>query len=408
MHGTGKVMAGVAATLLATAACDVGPGTDADSSVPRFGVGEPEIRMGGIDDPDYAFGFVRAAVVGPDGRVYTLHANDAFVRRWTAEGRPDGQIGRAGEGPGEFSAPGAMGFFGDSLWVVDVRTYTATYFDLAGEYLGQVKPEVRFASREDGPTASPPRPQRPLRDGSWVGRKPAWSHEIATGELTEIPLVRMDSTGSVLDTLFVDRMRPTDILALIREDGQGGFYGRQPFGDGNVVLWDDHGVAVLERRAWTGEGPAELVVRRIGWDGAVSEARVPYSAEPLAAERVDSVVRADADRMHSFMARSRPGLTLAQFRDLLSDATYRPGYLPPVKEAFAAVDGAIWMQRFDPVDGRDVWRVLGHGGQIEREIHLPAGLRPLWSDGTSLLGVETDELDVNYIVRYRVEPMVET
>lgn len=83
----------------------------------------PEVRIGALDDPDYAFPSVLSLAVGPGGDVYTLHAQEAQVRRWTRDGEPAGTIGREGEGPGEFTRPSALGFFGDTLWVMDSRAY---------------------------------------------------------------------------------------------------------------------------------------------------------------------------------------------------------------------------------------------------------------------------------------------
>lgn len=73
---------------------------------------------------------------------------------------------------------------------------------------------------------SPPRPTRPPRDGTFQGVSPAWSHPIATGELTEAPYARLDGDGRTLATFRSMPYEQRDIFAIMADDGFGGTFRR--------------------------------------------------------------------------------------------------------------------------------------------------------------------------------------
>lgn len=366
----------------------------------------PEVRIGSVDDPDFAFPRVMSLATGPGGSVYTTHFQEAKVRRWTRHGAPAGTIGREGEGPGEFSRPSVLGFFGDTLWVMDSRLYRVTYFTPDGTVLGTVSPSWEMGGGDGSDRwASPPRPSRPLRDGTFLSVSPAWSEAIARGNLSSVPYVNTDADGLTLSTIWHRPYRPTDVLALLQEDGRGGTFSSQPFGDQPLTeATDDGSFWVLDRRAYEEEGEATFSLMRIDTSGdTLLRREFPYDPQPLSAERVDSAGQSIAERLHGFMSRGQPDLSLASLRRDLADAIYVPMYLPPLENLKIASDGSIWLQRFEPAeDGSAEWWILHPDGEAAGRAFTPAGLRVLHIDGDDVWGVESDELDVDYIVRYRV------
>ena len=383
----------VTLTILASSGCGSGP----DAAADPFGgapwtVEGPEVRIGSLDDPDYIFGSTGSVVPGPDGFIYSLHPRDAVVRRWSAGGTPAGTIGRQGEGPGEFTQPGRMGFFGDSLWVMDSGLNRVSYFDLEGGFLGSVSPEISL----EGPNGRAVRPSYPLRDGTFTARPGAGALQIATGQLTENPMMRIDAEGKLLGTIWLQPYRPLDILALIDEGGRGGMFSSQAFRDPPVTALLERGLLVIDRRAWTGSGPATIGVTKIDLAGDTLFARsFPYTPVPLASERVDSVVRATTERLRSYSEGD------------IREATYHPSHLPPVGGVVVGRDGTIWLRHYDRTlseEGEEVyaWWVLDGEGQPLARALTPARLRPRTISSDAVWGVERDELDVEYIVRYRL------
>ena len=385
---------GVILAILLATGCGGGADSGTESSPDHpWTLDGPEVRIGSLDDPDYLFGLVGSVVPGPDGLVYSLHPRDAVVRRWTADGTPAGTIGRRGEGPGEFTQPGRMGFFGDSLWVMDSRLNRASYFDLAGEFLGSASPDISLA----GPNGRAVRPSYPLRDGTFVARPGAGSLQIATGELTENPLMRVDAEGNALGTIWLQPFKPLDLLALLDERGRGGMFSIQAFPDHPLSAPREAGLLVVDRAAWTGSGPATIGVTGIDWAGDTLFSRSsPYAPVPLASERVDSIVRATTERLRNYSEGD------------VRAATYRPSHVPPVGGIVAGRDGTIWLRHFDPArseGGEQVyeWWVMDAEGHPLARAVTPARLRLRTILSDVVWGVERDELDVEYIVRYRLE-----
>ena len=389
--------------LLAATGCrnDAGPASGAFTGDP-WTLSGPDVKIGSVDDPLYVFGMVAGLVPGPDGSLYSLHWREGTIRRWSADGFPSGSVGRQGEGPGEFQQPTGMGFFGDSLWVWDRGGHHVSYFDPEGTFLGRVSPKVDIG----GPEGSPPRPSRPFRDGTFLGVEPAWSHEIATGELTETAYTHMDPEGGTLATIWMHPHEPRDGLALLREGG-GGTFSSQAFGDGVAYTVADDGLVVVTRRAWPGDGEAFFTLTRIGLAGdTVFSVRVPYTPVPLAAERIDSAVAATTDGLYEFMSSRQPGLARATLAERIRDATYKPDYVPPVGAVRTGADGNIWVRRFDPIEidagAFGEWWVFDAEGTGLARVLTPMGLRIMHIADDVVWGTEQDELDVDYIVRYRI------
>lgn len=65
-----------------------------------------EVSIGVLDgDPQYQFGNIRAIAVGADGRMYVLDGHGPVVRMYSPEGTWLQDVGREGEGPGEYKRP---------------------------------------------------------------------------------------------------------------------------------------------------------------------------------------------------------------------------------------------------------------------------------------------------------------
>jgi hypothetical protein len=376
-----------------------GPGMEA----PTWTLASPDVRIGSPTDPDYSFDFVRDLAMSPTGVLHSIHNNEASVRRWTPEGTPAGVVGRAGEGPGEFSRPQILGFFGDSLWVMDTGAYRISYFDLDGSFLGSLTPTVDMSRDPDNPYASAARPVRPLRDGTLYGSAPAWSREIATGDITETRHAWMDAEGQELGTVWVQDYRTTDVRALLRE-GRGGSFMPQPFGDRPLTGFPPDGsLLVLNRRIPSGDAPAQVTVARIAMTGdTLSTFHVPYTPVVLPVEAVDSSVQEVVGSLAELYERMNFGMSLAELEEALRAATFVPDHYPGVGKMVVADDGNIWLQHPVPVGGDHEWRVYSHEGDWLARVHIPGDLNVMLITHDAVWGVETDDLDVNYIVRYGV------
>jgi hypothetical protein len=384
----------------------VQPG-EADS-LPTFHLQGPTVRIGSVDDPAYAFGTVLALVEAPDGTLYSIHRSEAVVHRWTPDGKAAGTIGRRGKGPGEFLAPSALGFFGDTLWVMDLAAHRASYFRSDGTYLRSAEPRVAVAPSPTNPAALVPHPAQPFRDGRWYGRGSGRAVDLASGRLTSVPFVAMDSTGAVLDTMWVLHYRPYDVLVVPIDPPRHYAYLPQPFGDEPLVSAEGGGtLLIVDRRVGdvaSGTLP-RFWVTRVGERGdTLLHVSFPYQPMPLPRRRVQSMATEMASRAYDAQNVARSGMTKAKFEKEAADRLFAPGHLPAVGTMLVGADGSVWLWRLDPAEHRSEWWVIDAQGHPARWVLAPPSLRILRAGEDHVWGVVSGRYGVDYIVRYEIEP----
>ncbi len=81
-----------------------------------------ELAIGGESGGNYVFASISSIAAGPDGAIFVLDQKDRTVKAFGPDGKFLRTIGKAGEGPGEFSLPMAVHWTArDELVVVDAR-----------------------------------------------------------------------------------------------------------------------------------------------------------------------------------------------------------------------------------------------------------------------------------------------
>ncbi len=358
------------------------------------------IRIGSASGREDALAPIIALAVSPQGdRIFLLENQTRLVRIFDRRGHFIGTAGGPGGGPGEFGNPMAIGFVGDTLWVADVQTYRFSLFDEDGRLLGDFRPTI-LARQPGGP--APPRPTSLLLDGTLIGQPSAMTDELLDGEVEKVPILRLDRTGSVLDTLAWRSIE--NALLRVRSpdpDRFGASYSSQPFAPQMPVLvsgfdstvaqvsLDENGRAVLTATSYDGS----LRFRTdIGWGGM-----------PLDAKRVDEEV----ERLLDVFARSPsfPGVSRSTLRDWTMDALYVPEQLPPVGGMIRSVEGNFWLLKNDPAgESPSTWRVLDPDGQWLRDVVIPAGINLRAVHSSDAWGVGQDALDVPFVVRMDLPP----
>jgi hypothetical protein len=326
--------------------------------------------------------------VGPGGDLYVLQPQDFMVRVFSQDGAPLRSIGRQGEGPGELQAPGRIGFLGDTLWVRDTRARRITFYQRTGEYLGDLQfPEV--AGLEEGVQETF---GTLAAQGKAVLSTAAGFGADLEGSDHPFPLLAIPREGGTPDTLATLNTAHDRAIFITGSGGeiQAIEVVRQMFSD--VTLWDVEadggGVVVAERHLPTDPDP-HYRLTRVGLSGdTVFTIRQPYRPIPIAQERIDSILA----------LYTRGGRSEREIRDVL----YLPEHYPPVSQLMAGTDGSIWVGR-EKVPGQPVdWDIYSAEGSHLANVEVPPGLTVHWTDGQTLWGVETDDLDVPYVVQYGV------
>lgn len=97
-----------------------------------------EVSIGVLDGaPEYQFGNIRALAVAPDGRIYVLDGHGPVVRMYAPDGSYLQDIGREGEGPGEYKRPDSgLAFLpGGQLALRDPGNGRISVYEAGGAYV---------------------------------------------------------------------------------------------------------------------------------------------------------------------------------------------------------------------------------------------------------------------------------
>jgi hypothetical protein len=130
-----------------------------------------------------------------------------------------------------------------------------------------------------------------------------------------------------------------------------------------------------------------------------------YAYEP------QEVPRAEADSIYDGGIRSFTQFTRldGQLSDDDAAAAYRasvtiPAVRPPVRSLHVGADGRIWLEWAAAPGAPAAWWILTREGEPVAAFEASADMTVRAVDGDALWAVETDDLDVPYVVRYEIRP----
>ena len=364
---------------------------------------ERDLAIGTITgSPEYQFGRVVDVEVSRDGRIYALDQMAAQVRVFDSEGEYLFSFGGLGEGPGELSNHdplGALAVFADSagdLLVVDRVSDRLNRFTGDGEFLGYVSLEVASGTVE--PIASAILPNgdhavhRVVRD-TWNG------------------VLRVDSRdGRTRDTLLTFSLQPS-AWGLTRQDAQGRTEAlmHSPLW---AILPDGRLVAGRSDRSsfrvWGAGGRLEAIVRRHEENPILSESDQERYLDRLM-EIWETMFRDEGEAEEWIEEEIRRG----------RGVYIPPERLPAVTGFAAGPAGTIWVRGARPPElmtshvlyarppVREFWSrnwdVFSAEGRWLGTVVLPARFMLYRIRGRDLYGVEEDDLDVQHVVRLRLQ-----
>ena len=363
----------------------------------------PEVTIGVFDGPEeYIFGNVVSVAMGPDGTIYVMDRQVPALRVYNSDGTYRTTFGRGGEGPGEYEQPdGGMNVLSDGRVVLrDPGNARMQVFSPEGEDLDTWR--IRggfFTSRRMVVDAHD-------RSHALILLDPEASvSDWKTG------LVQINPDGTMGDTLVIpDTPWEEPTIEATRDDGEGNTsmsVNTVPFGpQENAVLSPEgyfiHGINL------------DYTITLLRTEEAPLQIKKAYEPVPVASgEKNEEEARA---------IRNMRG----------TDPTWRwngapiPDVKPPYDRFYAGDDGTIWVRvhtpgirvedpAYDPADPEsipDEWRepvlydVFESDGTYLGAARGPQGIsrysQPIFTRDW-VLAIVRDELDVQRIVRYRVE-----
>lgn len=354
-----------------------------------------ELRIGSLEDPTKGFSRISDVLVTPDGSVLVLEGADAEIRKYDTEGRLTRTFGGEGSGPGELSRPGSFGVVNDTLWVSDSGNNRITLFTLDGELAGTLPRravQVPVAVKNIRVSVSP---HAYLGKGLFTSsyRMSFFGETTGGPDSVRIPSLIFNMDGAVVDTVdwrlermsvdFVSRGGSVIIL-------------RNPLRDSPLRDEIDGDQVVIERSVASTEASGVFRVTRLSSVGDTVFAReFKYRPRAVSGSFLDSLVESHIDNLPSSWDRSG-------WESAVREALPGIEYHPPVTEHWIAEDKSVWL-RLNRAEGDNLsWVVVGPDGTLRGIVSLPGSAEIEWSEGDKLWTVERDELDVPWLVRYRL------
>lgn len=348
-----------------------------------------DLRIGSVDDDKQALTSIGGVTVSRDGKIYVAQPQDQQFRIYSATGELLGVVGRKGGGPAEFEGLSSLSFHADTVVAFDLRQGRLSLFTPDGELLRTLTIRVRVDAPYSRAAVS-----HLLPDGTGLATASAISASVADGTVRLMPLMRVDRTGVVLDTvLWHDASRSQLAIPL----PNGAIYGQQPFSDEPIYAQTESGFVLIERTFATAPREATFRVFWIGFGGDTIRSRTyRYTPRPVPSAHVDSIIESRM-RFLQHIAMGAPEL-----EKTVRSAMPIPRFFAPVLSVHAAPSGEIWLERGVVRLGTLRYTVLSRTGDILADVDVPPRTRIVALHGDHLYTAERDDLDVPYVVRYRV------
>lgn len=360
------------------------------NTTPDSSGGVPEMRLVALSVIDgegrpgqTGFGRIADLEIGVDGSVFVLDQMNRTVRVFDRQGTPLRTFGARGGGPGELEQPTALAWGPDGdLWVVDPGNSRYTVFDTNGGLVGTYR-------------SPDPNVFRPMDVGfSAEGLLYTVTLELEFGSLERSKTVLVE--GEVEDGRVSERRR----IELPFVEQPSAFRHQ---GDGMVLMQPIpfSSTAVLrvgpDGKLWHADTGEPWVHRRSLSDGV--EQRFGREFEPPRVTRAELQEVLEAERLEEFR-RAAGAEVFAEFTSLIPDTKpHLQGFFLDDEENLwiirsgRAGDDALAMDVYDPSGTRVA---VAHAAlEPEPEPRVRNGL---------LAGVVRDELGVESIALYRIEP----
>lgn len=324
-----------------------------------------DLTASGTGDP-HNFYQVRDVKRLPDGSLVVANRGSNEIRRFSAKGTLVGTAGGHGEGPGEFTNLQQVEPVGDSLLARDIRSRVTLFGpDLRHVRTLQLPPGVRDL------------------------------HDLGNGTMVAPVIMDYPEVHGLLrppEALLVYDLEGDRVDSIGRIPGSEEYVtdalmGRPLFGKASVL--DTH-----DGRLFVGSSDHMQVEELNSAGDTVRILRIPDFPLALTAEQVEAERDARLDIPLPPGAASLPPFFVQAIEDMPSPET-RPAY------AAMLVDptGAVWLRPFRGTTedgGPEHWLVLGSDGAWLGSVEIPEDFRVMEIGVDEILGVRTDELDVQH------------
>ncbi|TVP46668.1 MAG: hypothetical protein EA350_06640 [Gemmatimonadales bacterium] len=343
---------------------------------------EPDLSIGVLEGEAWEmFGDVRGIDADADGNIHILDFQTRDIRVFDAEGGYLRTLGGPGEGPGEISAANGIQFDPDGrLWVNDHGKMHLLVLAADGTELERVPFPVRsFGFVWEGAMDREGRLWHAFTERAGPASMPEDGLNESTARRW---MTSFDPGSGTADSVFVGEQASRSFRIRM---GNGFMVRGIPHSPSSFLRMDPLG------GFWRGDGSGDYRVARL--DGAGDTVVVV----DVALDRIP-VTASDRDRFIGQMTGQDPDLE----RPARELAGLMPARKPAVDQAFADLEGRLWVRRVADPDARPLYDLFDREG--EHLITLELGFEPMayWvptiRDGNAYFLV-AGELGVASVVR---------
>ncbi len=353
------------------------------------------VRFGDAEGPG-ALSSVFDVDVSSDGRVIVSEPTFGRVAVFDPDGTYSHEVGRKGQGPGEFQYPGNLGWRADTLTVLDFSS-GIYLFSVDGTY----HEKIGFAGPAPDGHTLPVRPILALADGTVLAMSPVGVSTAISGRVADEVWLKTARDGAVLDTVLSLPLAGRYVsITGAGPSGEAVSAGTHPIVGPPTVTAPANGAFLL---TWNpvpepdGDGGHSISVMRVDLHGdTILSAPIPLTPLPFTDAHADSISAARAPGL------IRRGLTEGAATSAWRSQAEWPDYWPAVSAVLVADDGEVWLRRELAAGDSIRWDVLGSDLDRVGTVVLPAALDAKVTTGRAVYGVELDSLDVPTVVKYEI------
>jgi len=342
-----------------------------------------EARIGVTQgDPDYQFSEVNSALLLPGDTAVVADRAEETLRFFDPRGRLVRTVGGPGEGPGEFRALVGISLWKDSIFAYDFLMARISVFDAAGSLRRTFS--IRFD--DDGPLQ---RVLGVIEPGLVIGEvgTPVFGETASGIRRDSFTVAAFDQTGRRIRR--IGRFNGNEQLVLITASANGTRVIKSSLPNGHMTFR-----RVSDTKLVVSETDRLAVVEYDSRGDRAGGFTKPHEPVPLN--------RAEKDDMHrALTAWPDPD----QWRS--AERALRSVRLPETRPAFANIavahDGRVLMREVTDIDDTEAqWSMYSETGRPMGTFLLPTAARILDVRGTAIIAVESDDVGVPQVVRYRM------
>lgn len=352
-----------------------------------------DLKIGSVGgDPHYQFGQLTSVAVAGDGTIYVNDLQAVEVKAYDSQGQFLRTIGSKGSGPGEFVQPLFVLVGPDgSVIVPDLGNQRVNRFGPDGEPRGSFPIQMQAGIPARWMVDDAGRLLAQLRGLNIPGMA-----ALAEGD----PIVVYDTTGAVVDTVALLPKGQT-VEGITEENLSIKVFAPEPVWDldstGSVYYAMNDQYRILVNSP---DGALQKIITR------------DVTQKPVEESDRTAILRAMREQYQQFGV---PPQQLDQLMQAIGFADFYPAF----GNLFVGPGGTLWVQRirsardmageaeeaaeFDPQNiGSPEWEVFDAEGRYLGVVTLPERFTPVGGKGDDLYGIWRDELDVQYVLRLKV------